>query len=65
MVPIAVVGYTPIVLVVNPKVPATNAKEFVAWLKSLTGPLPAAYIAAPTLPPSASIFASPPASSPM
>lgn len=27
----------------------------VAWLKSLTGPLPAAYIAAPTLPPSAPV----------
>jgi tripartite-type tricarboxylate transporter receptor subunit TctC len=38
--PIAVVGYTPIVLVVNPsKVPATNAKEFVALLKSRNGEL--------------------------
>lgn len=36
--PIAVVGYTPIVLVVNPsKVPATNAKEFIALLKSRNG----------------------------
>ena len=32
--PIAVVGYTPVVLVVNPKVPATNAKELVALLKT-------------------------------
>ena len=32
--PIAVVGYTPVVLVVNAKVPATNAKEFIALLKS-------------------------------
>ena len=32
--PIAVVGYTPVVLVVNPKVPAKDAKEFVALLKS-------------------------------
>ncbi len=32
--PIAVVGYTPIVLVVNPKVPATNAKELIALLKA-------------------------------
>ncbi len=37
VVPIAIVGYTPIVLVVNPKVPASNAKEFVAWLKSRNG----------------------------
>ena len=35
--PIAVVGYTPVVLVVNPKVPATNAKEFIALLKSRNG----------------------------
>ena len=35
--PIAVVGYTPVVLVVNAKVPATNAKEFVALLKSRNG----------------------------
>jgi tripartite-type tricarboxylate transporter receptor subunit TctC len=32
--PIAVVGYTPIVLVVHPKVAATNAKEFAALLKA-------------------------------
>jgi tripartite-type tricarboxylate transporter receptor subunit TctC len=32
--PIAVVGYTPVVLVVNPKVPATNAKELIALLKA-------------------------------
>jgi len=37
--PIAIVGFTPIVLVVNPKVPATNAKEFVALLKSQPGKL--------------------------
>jgi tripartite-type tricarboxylate transporter receptor subunit TctC len=36
--PIAVVGATPMVLVVNPaKVPATNSKEFVAVLKSKPG----------------------------
>ena len=35
--PIAVVGYTPVVLVVNPKVPAANAKEFTALLKSRNG----------------------------
>src|SRR4030095_5591885 len=35
--PIAVVGYTPVVLVVNAKVPAANAKEFVALLKSRSG----------------------------
>ena len=35
--PIAIVGYTPIVLVVNPKVPAQNSKEFVALLKSKPG----------------------------
>ena len=35
--PIAVVGYTPVVLVVNPKVPAKDAKEFVALLKSRNG----------------------------
>lgn len=34
---IASCGYTPVVLVVNPKVPANNAKEFVAWLKSKNG----------------------------
>jgi tripartite-type tricarboxylate transporter receptor subunit TctC len=32
--PIAVIGTTPLVLVVNPKVPAANAKELVALLKS-------------------------------
>ena len=31
--PIAVVGYTPVVLVVNAKVPAKDAKEFIALLK--------------------------------
>ena len=35
--PIAVVGYTPVVLVVNAKVPATNAKEFIALLKNRAG----------------------------
>ncbi|ACB32314.1 conserved hypothetical protein [Leptothrix cholodnii SP-6] len=35
--PIAICGYTPVVLVVNPKVPATNAKEFTAFLKSKNG----------------------------
>lgn len=35
--PIAVVGYTPVVLVVNAKVPARNAKEFIALLKSRNG----------------------------
>jgi tripartite-type tricarboxylate transporter receptor subunit TctC len=34
--PIAVMGYTPVVLVVNPKVPANNAKELVALLKGAT-----------------------------
>lgn len=38
--PIAVVGATPMVLVVNPaKVPATNAREFIALLKSKPGQL--------------------------
>lgn len=38
--PIAVVGATPMVLVVNPaKVPATNGKEFIALLKSKPGQL--------------------------
>ncbi|MBG9387595.1 Bug family tripartite tricarboxylate transporter substrate binding protein [Caenimonas aquaedulcis] len=38
--PIAVVGATPMVMVVNPaKVPATNAKEFIALLKSKPGQL--------------------------
>jgi tripartite-type tricarboxylate transporter receptor subunit TctC len=35
--PVAVVGYTPVVLVVNAKVPASNAKEFIALLKSRNG----------------------------
>ena len=35
--PIAVVGYTPVVLVVNAKVPAHNSKEFIALLKSRNG----------------------------
>ena len=35
--PIAIVGFTPIVLVVNPKVPANNAKEFIALLKAQPG----------------------------
>jgi tripartite-type tricarboxylate transporter receptor subunit TctC len=36
--PIAVCGYTPVVLVVNPaKVPASNSREFSAWLKSRNG----------------------------
>jgi tripartite-type tricarboxylate transporter receptor subunit TctC len=35
--PIAVCGYTPVVLVANPKVPAANAKEFVAQLKARNG----------------------------
>jgi tripartite-type tricarboxylate transporter receptor subunit TctC len=35
--PIAVVGYTPIVLVVNAKVPAKNAQEFTALLKARNG----------------------------
>lgn len=37
--PIAVVGYTPVVLVVNAKVPANNAKELIALLKSKNGEL--------------------------
>jgi tripartite-type tricarboxylate transporter receptor subunit TctC len=37
--PIAIVGSTPIVLVVNPKVPASNSQEFVALLKSKPGEL--------------------------
>jgi tripartite-type tricarboxylate transporter receptor subunit TctC len=38
--PIAVIGATPMVLVVNPaKVPATNAREFIALLKSRPGQL--------------------------
>jgi len=35
--PIAVIGYTPVVLVVNAKVPAKDAKEFIALLKSRNG----------------------------
>jgi tripartite-type tricarboxylate transporter receptor subunit TctC len=35
--PIAVVGYTPVVLVVNAKVPATNSKELIALLKAKGG----------------------------
>jgi tripartite-type tricarboxylate transporter receptor subunit TctC len=35
--PIAVMGFTPVVLVVNAKVPASNAKEFVALLKDRKG----------------------------
>ncbi len=35
--PIAICGYTPIVLVVNPKVAASNSREFVALLKSRPG----------------------------
>ncbi|HSW07379.1 Bug family tripartite tricarboxylate transporter substrate binding protein [Aquabacterium sp.] len=37
--PIAICGYTPVVLVVNPKVPATNAKELAALLKAKPGEL--------------------------
>ena len=35
--PIAICGYTPMVLVVNPKVAATNSKELVALLKAKPG----------------------------
>ena len=35
--PIAVVGFTPVVLVVNAKVPAKDAKEFIALLKARNG----------------------------
>jgi tripartite-type tricarboxylate transporter receptor subunit TctC len=35
--PIAIMGYTPVVLVVNPKVPAQNSKEFVAYLNAKGG----------------------------
>ena len=35
--PIAVVGYTPVVLVVNAKVPAANSKELIALLKARGG----------------------------
>jgi len=37
--PIAIVGATPIVVVVNPKVPAKDAKELVALLKAKNGQL--------------------------
>lgn len=37
VVPIAICGYTPVVLVVNPKLPAKDSKEFVAYLKSKGG----------------------------
>lgn len=37
VVPIAICGYTPVVLVVNPKVPAKDSKEFVAFLKGKGG----------------------------
>ena len=37
--PIAVIGYTPVVRVVNPKLPAANAKDLVALLKSRNGEL--------------------------
>ncbi|MBK8742558.1 MAG: tripartite tricarboxylate transporter substrate binding protein [Betaproteobacteria bacterium] len=37
--PIAIVGFTPVVLVVNPKVAATNSKEFIALLKAEPGKL--------------------------
>ena len=37
VVPVAICGYTPIVLVVNPKVTAHNSKEFIAYLKSKNG----------------------------
>ena len=35
--PLAIVGFTPIVLVVNPKVPAKDAKELIALLKAQPG----------------------------
>ncbi len=35
--PIAIVGFTPVVLVVNPKVAANNSKELIALLKSQPG----------------------------
>ena len=35
--PIAIVGFTPVVLVVNPKVPAANSKELIALIKSQPG----------------------------
>jgi tripartite-type tricarboxylate transporter receptor subunit TctC len=37
VVPVAICGYTPIVLVVNAKVPANNSKEFIAYLKAKGG----------------------------
>ncbi|NRF65718.1 tripartite tricarboxylate transporter substrate binding protein [Aquincola sp. S2] len=37
--PIAICGFTPVVLVVNPKVAASNAKEFTALLKAKPGEL--------------------------
>ena len=37
--PIAVVGYTPVVLVVNAKLPAHNAQELIALLKARNGQL--------------------------
>lgn len=37
--PVAVVGYTPVVLVVNAKVPASNAKELIALLRQKNGEL--------------------------
>ena len=37
--PIAIVGFTPVVMVAHPKVAAANAKEFVALLKSQPGKL--------------------------
>jgi tripartite-type tricarboxylate transporter receptor subunit TctC len=37
VVPIAICGYTPVVLVVNPKVPAKDSKEFIAYLKGKGG----------------------------
>lgn len=37
VVPIAICGYTPVVLVVNPRVPAKDSKEFVAFLKGKGG----------------------------
>jgi tripartite-type tricarboxylate transporter receptor subunit TctC len=37
LVPVAICGFTPVVLVVNAKVPAKDSKEFVALLKSKPG----------------------------
>jgi tripartite-type tricarboxylate transporter receptor subunit TctC len=39
LTPVAVCGYTPVVLVVNPKMPASNAKEFIGQLKARNGEL--------------------------